>query len=177
MLTIDYQIVGFLILTPIQHNSWQIKNAVSFPDAPKGTSEALIYTSLVDLHQEQGREHNEHSPSHAPSQGSESVTNGYEDSSRVTVTFGISASDEMEPVKNLSGWKVTALSKLYNKVTRTAGLLKRGEFRVCPATSYDRYSLMQIFFRKSLTRNQIRCMFVIPETGLDWKGSKSCLNC
>jgi hypothetical protein len=44
------EIVGILILTPVQANNWQIKNAVAFPKAPKGTSEVLIYTSLQDLH-------------------------------------------------------------------------------------------------------------------------------
>ncbi|KAF8902607.1 hypothetical protein CPB84DRAFT_1814901 [Gymnopilus junonius] len=42
----NVKIVGFLILTSIQASSWQIKNAISFPIAPKGTSEALIYTAL-----------------------------------------------------------------------------------------------------------------------------------
>ncbi|KAJ3536705.1 hypothetical protein NMY22_g5913 [Coprinellus aureogranulatus] len=50
----DGHIVGILILTPVHHNTWQIKNAVSFPKAPKGTSEALIYTALKDLHAENG---------------------------------------------------------------------------------------------------------------------------
>ncbi|TEB32662.1 hypothetical protein FA13DRAFT_1763765 [Coprinellus micaceus] len=44
------EIVGILILTPVQANNWQIKNAVAFPKAPKGTSEVLIYTSLQGLH-------------------------------------------------------------------------------------------------------------------------------
>ncbi|EAU84084.1 hypothetical protein CC1G_06946 [Coprinopsis cinerea okayama7 len=48
----DFKIVGLLILTPIKGRSWQIKNAVSFPHAPKGTSEALIYTALKDLYEE-----------------------------------------------------------------------------------------------------------------------------
>ncbi|KAF8958091.1 hypothetical protein BDZ97DRAFT_1843222 [Flammula alnicola] len=45
--------VGILILTPIQASSWQIKNALSFPSAPKGTSEALIYTALKALYDEE----------------------------------------------------------------------------------------------------------------------------
>ncbi|RXW23206.1 hypothetical protein EST38_g2639 [Candolleomyces aberdarensis] len=49
----DDKIVGILILTPVKSNTWQIKNAVSFPDAPKGTSEALIFTALEDLHGEE----------------------------------------------------------------------------------------------------------------------------
>jgi hypothetical protein len=100
-------------LTPINGNAWQIKNAISFPDAPRGTSEALIYTALKDLHREEERQ-----------------SNGHREQEPVTVTFGISAADEMEPVVNLSGWKVTALSKLYGKIAYAAGLLRRGEFRV-----------------------------------------------
>ncbi|KAJ2919681.1 hypothetical protein MD484_g719, partial [Candolleomyces efflorescens] len=49
----DEEIVGILILTPVKSNTWQIKNAISFPKAPKGTSEALIFTALEDLHGEQ----------------------------------------------------------------------------------------------------------------------------
>lgn len=109
--------VGILILTPIQGHAWQIKNAVSFPSAPKGTSEKLIFTALSDLNQEQ-------------------QTNGQ--SERVTMTFGISAADKVQPVKNLSGWRITALSKIYGKVTQAAGLLRRGEFRVRPYSRFTR---------------------------------------
>jgi hypothetical protein len=105
------QVIGILILTPIHGNAWQIKNALSFPNAPKGTSEKLIYTALSDLHRKQHAE-------------------GKPQSERVTVTFGISAADTMHPVKNLSGWKVTAMSKIYGTVAQAAGLLRRGEFRV-----------------------------------------------
>lgn len=103
------------MLTPNRGNVWQIKNAISFPDAPRGTSETLIYTALKDLYHEQEREHRQ---------------NGGHEQEPVSVTFGISAADEMEPVANLSGWKVTALAKLYGKISYTAGLLRRGEFRV-----------------------------------------------
>jgi hypothetical protein len=108
------QIIGINILTPIHGNAWQIKNAISFPDAPRGTSEALIYTALKDLHHEEEKQVNGHHHEQEP----------------VTVTFGISAADEMEPVVNLSGWKVTALATLYGKIAYAAGLLRRGEFRV-----------------------------------------------
>ncbi|KAF9467694.1 hypothetical protein BDZ94DRAFT_1155912 [Collybia nuda] len=106
----DDTVIGVLILTPIQNHAWQIKNAVSFPNAPKGTSEKLIFTALRDLNCEQQE-------------------NGTPQSERVTVTFGISAADELHPVKNLSGWKVTAMSKIYGTVTQAAGLLRRSEFR------------------------------------------------
>ncbi|KAF8153191.1 hypothetical protein B0H34DRAFT_754437 [Crassisporium funariophilum] len=112
---------GILILTPIHSTSWQIKNAVSFPSAPKGTSEALIYTALKDLHEEQeaASAAGEKAPHPANSNVHQSMT----------VTFGISAAPHMQPVNNLGGWKVNALSKTYGKVAKGAGLVKRGEFR------------------------------------------------
>ncbi|KAF9482640.1 hypothetical protein BDN70DRAFT_874824, partial [Pholiota conissans] len=188
----DNEPVGILILTPIQSSAWQIKNAVSFPQAPKGTSEALIYTALKDLHSKaeqaaangQAPPHPAHgnidqTPVTPPSKGgstpepnassdSSSVISGtglnegeeppssttslqsstlrgneqskggtpqaskthLRDEGRVTVTFGISASSEFEPIRNLGGWKVKALSKTYNKVASGAKLIQRGEFRV-----------------------------------------------
>lgn len=50
--------------------------------------------------------------------------------SGVAVTFGITASDSLTPVDNLSGWKITWLSKTYNKVIGLTGLTRRGDFRV-----------------------------------------------
>ncbi|KAL0573776.1 hypothetical protein V5O48_008163 [Marasmius crinis-equi] len=82
-----------------------IKNAISFPDAPRGTSELLIHTGLGVLASASGS-------ARAPK-----------------VTFGITASEHLIPVDNLSGWKITGLSKVYGKVAGTAGLLKRGDFR------------------------------------------------
>ncbi|KAG7099756.1 hypothetical protein E1B28_001569 [Marasmius oreades] len=81
-----------------------IKNAISFPSGPRGTSELLIHTSLELLQKA--------SPSRPPK-----------------VTFGITASDTFRPKANLSGWKIAGLSKVYSKVAGTAGLLKRGDFR------------------------------------------------
>ncbi|KAG7092027.1 hypothetical protein E1B28_008409 [Marasmius oreades] len=81
-----------------------IKNAISFPSAPRGTSELLIHTSLELLQKA--------SPSRPPK-----------------VTFGITASDTLHPKANLSGWRIVGLSKVYSKVAGTAGLLKRGDFR------------------------------------------------
>ncbi|CAA7268795.1 unnamed protein product [Cyclocybe aegerita] len=195
-----YWSVGVLVLTPIQASSWQIKNAVSFPSAPKGTSEALIYTALKDLHDEQeravvagqkipnpanGNYHGEKvepclnqrpSPestgstttstkssvsissansipmrngAETPDPASASamangISNGrpeettrnsvprqthHRDADQVTVTFGISAAPGLEPIHNLGGWKVSALSKTYGKVAKGAKLIQRGEFR------------------------------------------------
>lgn len=177
------QIVGMLILTPVRSNTWQIKNAVSFPDAPKGTSEALIFTALQDLHHEQNSSGASStpatralnggrlpSPSPAPSSVDVEVssttveppssnydsraispvsTSGLstiptpartssprdgspsplEDENRVVLTFGISAAPGLEPVHNLGGWKVKALSKTYSKIASSAKLINRGEFR------------------------------------------------
>ncbi|KAH9474780.1 hypothetical protein JR316_0013245 [Psilocybe cubensis] len=182
----DGEPVGILILTPIQASSWQIKNAVSFPSAPKGTSEALIFTALKDLHEEEEKARASGDKIPHPANGnvtgeviqpvgngapaadsaseissisadapSESETNSlstphlengsntnvgqgsapapsktnHRDADRVTVTFGISASPEFQPIRNLGGWKVKALGKTYNKVASGAKLIQRGEFR------------------------------------------------
>ena len=50
--------------------------------------------------------------------------------SGVAVMFGITASDTLTPVDNLSGWKVTWLSKAYNKVAGLTGLRRHGDFQV-----------------------------------------------
>ncbi|KAL1676967.1 hypothetical protein EV122DRAFT_252875 [Schizophyllum commune] len=92
--------------------AYQIKNAVSFPDAPKGTSEKLIYSMLCDLDAEQNRR-----------------DKAGEKHDRITVTFGISAADKMSATHHLGGWKVTALSKTYAKIAKATGLINRLEFR------------------------------------------------
>ncbi|KAF4586716.1 hypothetical protein EYR40_010731 [Pleurotus pulmonarius] len=107
------KVVGLLILTPIKGNTYQIKNAVSFPEAPKGTSEALIHTALKDLHEEQ--------------EARGTTSDRIEE--RTVVTFGTTASDMLHPVENLAGWKVSALAKTYGKIAKGAGLLRRGDFR------------------------------------------------
>lgn len=94
--------------------AYQIKNAVSFPDAPKGTSEKLIYSMLCDLDAEQSKRSNIASGA------------GHD---RITVTFGISAADRMSATHHLGGWKVTALSKTYAKIAKATGLINRLEFR------------------------------------------------
>ncbi|KDR77301.1 hypothetical protein GALMADRAFT_139295 [Galerina marginata CBS 339.88] len=196
--------VGILILAPIQASSWQIKNAVSFPSAPKGTSEALIYTALKDLHEQEEQamaagkkiphpsngyineqtvqptesarpplnsaseassasdlsisslsstSDGETSPATSQVDATSSTETGFSDKShghtpsrhkgeapqpskthhrdenRVTVTFGISAAPDFQPIRNLGGWKVKALGKTYSKVASGAKLLQRGEFR------------------------------------------------
>ncbi|KDQ08865.1 hypothetical protein BOTBODRAFT_117892 [Botryobasidium botryosum FD-172 SS1] len=97
------RVVGLLILAPVQDN-YQIKNAVSFPDAPKGTSEALIYGAVKDLHNDEA-------------------------AGDVYITFGITAADKVKPVNNFDGWRVKWLAGTYNKVAKGAGLLRRGDFR------------------------------------------------
>lgn len=72
----------------------------------------LIYTVLKDLYHEE-----------------EQQEIRYHNQEQLTVTFGISAAGEMEPVENLSGWKVTALAKFYSKIAYMTGLGRRGEFR------------------------------------------------
>ncbi|KAI0322943.1 hypothetical protein OF83DRAFT_1167226 [Amylostereum chailletii] len=161
----DGKIVGILILALIHHDQYQIKNAASFPDAPRGTSEHLIYDAMDALHKE-----NEHgfpdddrafvwharsrsvSPARSadstgtpslsssaaspvstaptsPMSSSSLVDSPATPSKRYTVTFGITASDSMTPVDNLSGWKISWLSATYNKVVGGTGLTRRGDFR------------------------------------------------
>ncbi|KAK1231131.1 hypothetical protein PQX77_005759 [Marasmius sp. AFHP31] len=96
---------SFSLDSALTSNYYLIKNAISFPTAPRGTSELLIHSSLQLLQKAAaGRK--------AP-----------------TVTFGITASDNLTPIDNLSGWKIHGLSTIYGKVASTAGLLKRGDFR------------------------------------------------
>ncbi len=235
------QPVGILILTPVQSSSWQIKNAVSFPSAPKGTSEALIYAALNDLHAEQEEAQATGKPIPHPAHGnidttpvqppsgsvrtsgatSETTTGPSEtslnetserdispndglesgrntpgtsnvqcgdsperskthhrDENRVTVTFGISASPEFQPIRNLGGWKVKALSKTYKKVASGAKLIQRGEFRVrvqwADASDIQTDSL-DCFCRPNLTRRQIRCMSVTRQMDSALTESMLCL--
>ena len=164
-------IVGILVLTSIHHAQYQIKNAVSFPNAPRGTSETIIYRAMSDI-QDEGISNDESdrksedgtlvwtktevarkieenasqsrsqsvdssrsdSPSRSDSSSSSSSGKSTPSSGLrrggVAVTFGITASDSLTPVDNLSGWKITWLSKTYNKVIGLTGLTRRGDFRV-----------------------------------------------
>jgi len=167
----DSNIVAILVLTSIHHKQYQIKNAVSFPNAPRGTSEMIIFRAMSDIQDEgvstdgsdrksedgafvwtkkdvevahkieENSSHEHHSRSQSvDSHSSESSeTSGKSSSGKsspngsrhggVAVTFGITASDTLTPVDNLSGWKITWLSKTYNKVVGLTGLTRRGDFR------------------------------------------------
>jgi hypothetical protein len=163
----DSNIVALLVLTRIHHRQYQIKNAVSFPHAPRGTSEQIIYRAMSDLQDEgmtpdesdrksdngamlwtqtdlevarkiqanssQSRSHSVDSGRSDSSLSSESLSGKSSPTgirhSGVAVTFGITASDSLTPVDNLSGWKITWLSKTYNKVIGLTGLTRRGDFR------------------------------------------------
>ncbi|KAG6330798.1 hypothetical protein ID866_8290 [Astraeus odoratus] len=96
-------VVGVLILTPAGDSSI-IKNCASFPDAPKGTSERLIHSVLQDVHDEHGQ-------------------------GRAPVTFNLSAAGDLEPTRNISGWKFTWLRNTYRNVSKGANLLQRSNFR------------------------------------------------
>ncbi|KAI0064318.1 hypothetical protein BV25DRAFT_1800874 [Artomyces pyxidatus] len=136
----DKAIVGLIILAPIHPTQYQIKNAVSFPNAPRGTSEELIFRAMQDLQNAEEAEDSLRSPgaggafvpthSRSPSVTRDgSVSPHGHHHGRVTVTFGVSASDSLTPVDNLSGWKITWLSKTYNTVIGGTGLTRRHDFR------------------------------------------------
>lgn len=112
----ESKIVGILILTPTGRLSYLVKNCASFPDAPRGTSEALIHTGLEAMHKE-------------------SLAAGQE----IPVSFGITASDGVKPVSNLSGWKIMSLSKVYHSVSMGAGLFRRADFRVSCLSTVDAF--------------------------------------
>jgi hypothetical protein len=163
--------VAILVLTSIHHKQYQIKNAVSFPNAPRGTSETIIFRAMSDIqdegdssddsdcksedgayvwskkdvdvaHKIKENSSHHHHKNHSRSQSSDSNNSDTSESSSgtstlngirqsgVAVTFGITASDTLTPVDNLSGWKITWLSKTYNKVVGLTGLTRRGDFRV-----------------------------------------------
>ena len=88
----------------------------------------------------------------------------------VAVTFGITASDTLTPVDNLSGWKITWLSKTYNSVVGLTGLTRRGDFRVCivflPPLPLDKRLTFFFFLlcRTSSIRSTCPCMFATPLT-------------
>jgi len=160
----DSNIVAILVLTKIHHNQYQIKNAVSFPNAPRGTSEMIIFRAMSDIQDEgvstdgsdrksedgayvwtkkdvevadkveENSSHHLRSQSvdshrsESPETSGKSSPNGIQHRG-VTVTFGITASDTLTPVDNMSGWKITWLSKTYNKVVGLTGLTRRGDFR------------------------------------------------
>jgi hypothetical protein len=86
--------------------------------------------------------------------------------SGVAVTFGITASDTLTPVDNLSGWKITWLSKTYNKVVGLTGLTRRGDFRVrtifVSALHLDKRLTFALLCRTSSIRSTCLCMSATP---------------
>ena len=167
--------MAILVLTSIRHKQYQIKNAVSFPNAPRGTSEQIIYRVMSDL-QDEGvpadeSDHESKGETFTKSDievarkieensslsRSKSVDSGRSDSplssgilsgqsspiglqhSGIAVTFGITASDSLVPVSNLSGWKITWLSKTYSTVISLTGLTRRGDFRVRACSYLSHY--------------------------------------
>ncbi|GAA5824205.1 hypothetical protein JCM11251_001566 [Rhodosporidiobolus azoricus] len=95
------KIVAICVLASIAHDSYQIKHAVTFPDAPAGTSEGLLSHVMREM-----------------------VFEG-----RNGLTFGASAQEEIHPEYNLGGWKVKMLGKAYKKIVSKYGLANRSQFR------------------------------------------------
>jgi len=82
----------------------------------------------------------------------------------VAVTFGITASDTLTPVDNLSGWRITWLSKTYNKVVGLTGLTRRGDFRVRIISDFLGKVIDFLPCRTSSIRSTCLCMSVTPLT-------------
>lgn len=121
------KIVAICILAEIAHDSYQIKHAVTFvrpsvpslpfqlsgltrdsarsqPNAPGGTSEGLLGYVIRELDFE----------------------------GRHGLTFGASATEDLEVEHNLGGWKIKLLGKAYRKIVAKYELANRGQFRVSP---------------------------------------------
>jgi hypothetical protein len=95
------QIDGLVVLAQIEGGAYAIKWAIQFPDTPVGVSEILI-AKVIDKLKEEGN---------------------------TDLTFGIGASKKLEPVANLSGWKIRWLSKTYEGIVTSMGLAKKPAFR------------------------------------------------
>ncbi|BGP55327.1 hypothetical protein JCM8202_002173 [Rhodotorula sphaerocarpa] len=95
------KIVAICILAEIAHDSYQIKHAVTFPNAPGGTSEGLLGYVIRELDFE----------------------------GRHGLTFGASATEDLEVEHNLGGWKIKLLGKAYRKIVAKYELANRGQFR------------------------------------------------
>ncbi|GAA6027302.1 hypothetical protein JCM8097_002574 [Rhodosporidiobolus ruineniae] len=103
------KIVAICVLAAIAHDSYQIKHAVTFPDAPNGTSEGLLGHVVREMQFE----------------------------GRGNLTFGASAASEVTPEHNLHGWKINMLGKAYKKIVSKYGLDNRGQFRAKFGTEPD----------------------------------------
>ncbi|KAM0749578.1 hypothetical protein T439DRAFT_327258 [Meredithblackwellia eburnea MCA 4105] len=99
-------IVGLAILAPIHDHGYQIKNSISFPEAPRGTSEDLLGSVIEQMQAEH----------------------------RDTLTFGTSASEDLELEHFSNGWKIKYLPKVYHHIIEKHHLAERGQFR-------DKFSL------------------------------------
>ncbi|KAL8279363.1 hypothetical protein RQP46_008175 [Phenoliferia psychrophenolica] len=94
-------ICGICVLAPVQ-GGYQIKNSITFPDAPKGVPEDLLGTVVEDLQDEGGVS---------------------------MLTFGTSASEEINFEHFAGGWKIKYLGKVYRHIVEKYHLAERGQFR------------------------------------------------
>ncbi|KAI5474297.1 hypothetical protein MNV49_003650 [Pseudohyphozyma bogoriensis] len=100
--TPDLGIVGICILAPIARNAYQIKNAISFPKAPRGTSEDLL-GSVIEQMENEGRR---------------------------ALTFGPSAASEIVPGESMrNGLRMQKMRQVYRYILRKGKLEGRGQFR------------------------------------------------
>jgi hypothetical protein len=84
--------------------------------------------------------------------------------SGIAVTFGITASDKLTASNNLGGWKITWLSKTYNKVVGLTGLTRRGDFRVSILCQFFVQMIDVLSRRISSTRSTFRCTSAMRPT-------------
>ncbi|GAA5909868.1 uncharacterized protein JCM6883_003120 [Sporobolomyces salmoneus] len=95
------KIVAICVLASIAHQSYSVKHAVTFPEAPHGVSEAILAHVIHEM-QFEGKNN---------------------------LTFGASAQEDLDIEYNLGGWKIKMLGKAYRKIVSKYGLANRGQFR------------------------------------------------
>ncbi|KAG8986445.1 hypothetical protein FRB93_005277 [Tulasnella sp. JGI-2019a] len=95
----DGRIVGFMVLARLKDNGYLIKNSIALPEAPRGVSELLNATIIINLRNE----------------GSN------------VVTFGVSASEELIPVSNVGS--MSWLRKSYGVIVSSTGITNRSTYR------------------------------------------------
>jgi len=132
------RVVGVAILSQTSPTAWQIVKCLTFRHASHGTSETLVYTALKDLYTEQEKLSKATASTPVSSTMAEAafVSGGAASQdqperakNRVSVSFGIAASDHLEPGHNVSGWQVNVLSKTYHAVSGITHLMQTAPYR------------------------------------------------
>lgn len=127
--------MAICVLAQLAHDSYQIKHAVTFVSRSRDSLSAVFKSSrlirllffCIQLN--------------APGGTSEGlmghVIRELNFEGRAGLTFGASATEDLNIEYNLGGWKIKMLGKAYRKIVSRYNLANRGQFRVSLRTSPD----------------------------------------